>query len=117
MNSMKMFLWIVGVPFIALQTYWMLAADIGILQMYGFWNAFPEYFNLHKGNGLLLAGLTDFMFIAVISFIWMVSETPKERRKSLRFLVWIISFIVFPGLGFLVFFLYLNPDHKFVSNS
>ena len=117
MHPVKVFLWVVGIPFTALQAWWTFAPNIGIVDMYGFWEAFPGYFALHKGNGLLLAGLTDFMMIALISAVWMISDTPPERRKSYKFVIWLCSFIVFPGLGFLVYFLYLNPDHRFVSYS
>lgn len=116
MHPAKIFLWIIAVPFVLLQAYWTFAPEIGIMEMYGFWQAFPEYFALNQGNGLLMAGLTDFMTVALIAAVWMVSDTPKERRWGLRFFIWLASYIVFPGLGFLVYFLYLNPDHRFVSS-
>lgn len=44
-------------------------------------------------------------------------DTLKERRWTPKFFIWLISYVVFPGLGFLVYFLYLNPDHRFVSKA
>ena len=116
MHPAKLFLWVIGVPFVLMQAYWTLAPEIGILDMYGFWAAFPRYFALHVGNGLLMAGLTDFMMVILIAAVWMIVDTPAERRWKPRFFIWLASYIVFPGLGFLVYFLYLNPDHRFVSN-
>lgn len=115
MSPTKTFLWIIGVPFVLLQAYWTFAPGTGITDTYGFWNGFPKYFELHQGNSLLMAGLTDFIMIELIAFIWMYTETPPERRWKPKFFVWIMSYIVFPGLGFLVYFLLLNPDHRFVA--
>lgn len=116
MHPVKIFLWIIAVPFVLLQCYWTFAPETGILAVYGFWDGFSQYFALNQGNSLLMAGLTDFMMVALIAAVWMVSDTPKERRWGFKFFIWLISYIVFPGLGFLVYFLYLNPDHRFVSN-
>lgn len=117
MSSTKWMLWILAVPFVLLQAYWTFAPEIGIIEMYGFWNAFPKFFELNFGNGLLMAGLTDFMMVILIAAVWMIADTPKERRWTPKFFIWLVSYIVFPGLGFLVYFLYLNPDHRFVSNA
>jgi hypothetical protein len=115
MSATKIFLCVIGVLFVALQAYWTFAPQTGILDRYGFFEGFPAYFELHVGNSLLMAGLTDFVLISAISFIWMYSDTPRERLWKPKFFIWIISFIVFPGLGFLVYFLFLNPDHRFVA--
>ncbi|NKI16055.1 hypothetical protein HCU74_01355 [Spongiibacter sp. KMU-166] len=116
MNIRKAFLWTLGVPFLLMQAYWTFNPSNGIVETYGFWNAFPQYFALHWGNGLLMAGLTDFMLVIIVSFVWMWAETPKEERHSWKFPVWLVSYVVFPGLGFLVYFLLLNPKHRFVAD-
>ena len=115
MNKNKLFLWVLGVPFLLIQTYWTFAPGTGIVDRYGFMEAFPKYFELNWGDPLLMAGITDFMTVITIGLVWMISETPKERRWTPKFFVWLVAFVVFPGLGFLMFFLFLNPDHRFVS--
>ena len=116
MTKTKMFLWILAVPFILLQSYWTFAPDIGIIDRYGIVGGFTEYYPLNQGNSLLMAGFTDFMMVNLIRVVWMTSETPPERRWAFKFFFWLLCFIVFPGLGFLVFFLFLNPDHRFVAD-
>lgn len=116
MNKNKLFLWILAIPFAALQAYWTFAPGSGIMDRYGPVGGFTEYFGLNWGNSLLMAGITDFMTVTLIAVVWMISETPKERRWTPKFIFWLICFSVFPGLGFLMFFLFLNPDHRFVSN-
>lgn len=98
-----------------IQAYWTFAPGIGIVDKYGFLAAFPKFFELNWGDSLLMAGLTDFMAVILIAAVWMFSETPAERRWTAKFWGWLVSYIVFPGLGFLVFFLLLNPDHRFVA--
>ena len=114
MSMKKALLWALGLPFILFQAYWTFNPENGIVSSYGFWNAFPEYFALHWGNGLLMAGLTDFMMVIIVSFLWMLTDTPKHLIRSWKFPVWVISYLIFPGLGFLVYFLLLNPQHRFV---
>ena len=116
MSRTKMFLWLLGIPFVLLQTYWTFAPEVGIIARYGFFDGFTQYFALNWGNSLLMAGITDFMTVVIISMVWMITETPVERRWKGKFWVWMVSFIVFPGLGFLMFFLFLNPDQRFVRN-
>lgn len=106
---MKAIVIVLGVGFVILQAYWTFAPDIGIVSMYGFFEAFPAYFSLHSGNGLLLAGLTDFMFMCVLNLLLMFRHLPARRRKAWPIALWLISFVVFPGLGLLVYCLYLNP--------
>lgn len=115
MTPTKAFLWILGIPFVLLQAYWTFAPGTGIVDKYGFLEAFPKYFELNWGDSLLMAGITDFMAVITIAFVWMYTETPPERRWTPKFFVWLIGFVVFPGLGFLLFFLLLNPDHRFVA--
>lgn len=115
MNPNKLFLWMLGIPFVLIQGYWTFAPGTGIVDRYGFLDAFPTYFALNWGDPLLMAGITDFMTVVAIAIVWMISETPRERRWTPKFFVWLVAFAVFPGLGFLLFFLFLNPDHRFVA--
>lgn len=115
MSGTKIFVCIVGVIFIALQAYWLFAPETGIVHTYGFLEGFSKYFELNQGNSLLMAGLTDFMTTALIVAVWMYRDTPRERRWTPKFFVWLISYLVYPGLGCLVYFLVLNPDHRFVA--
>lgn len=115
MSATKAFLSIIGIPFVLLQAYWTLAPGTGFVHTDGFLQAFPKYFELNWGNSLQMAGVTDLVMISVIAWVWMYVDTPPERRWTPKFFVWLISYIVFPGLGFLVYFLVLNPDHRFVA--
>lgn len=117
MSKTKMFLWVLAVPFLLLQLYWVFAPEVGIIDRYGFFNAFPKYFELNWGDSLLMAGITDFMAVILISLVWMITDTPAERRWTPLFWVWLVCYVSFPGLGFLMFFLLLNPDHRFVRGT
>ncbi|NRB40161.1 MAG: hypothetical protein HRU20_17135 [Pseudomonadales bacterium] len=117
MNPVKIFLIIIGIPFVLLEAYWTFAPTTGFVHMYGVLEALQKYFELHIGNSMLMAGLTDFMMVVIVALVWMIMDTPKERRWKPKFFIWLTSYLVIPGLGFLVYFLYLNPDHRFVSSA
>lgn len=89
--------------------------DGGIVGKYGFWEAFPVFFTLSLGDPLLAAGLVDFMTVIGILLVWLITELPRERRWGARTYLWLVSYVVFPGLGLLLYFLWLYPQHRFMS--
>ena len=110
----KTLLWCLFIPFLLVQAY-LTAGPGGIFEVHGYWEGFPNFFTLSLADPLLAAGLVDFMVVALLAFAWMLSELPAETRWGARTWLWILSFCVFPGLGFFLYFLWLNPNHRFVS--
>jgi hypothetical protein len=113
-KAKKTVLWCMFVPFLLVQGY-LTVGPQGIFDVHGVWEGFPNFFTLSLADPLLTAGLVDFMVVAVLAFWWMVSELPAEGRWGLKTWVWLVSYCVFPGLGFFLYFLWLNPEHRFVS--
>jgi hypothetical protein len=104
--------------FLACQSY---AAFVsgggGWTTKYGFFEAFPAFFALSAADPVMLAGLIDFMVLATLVAIWMISELPRETRWSGRTWIWLLSYFVYPGLGAMLFFLWLHPRHRFMLAS
>src|SRR5690606_25470372 len=102
-QSRKLLLIIVLVLFCLLQVYNTFIYDGGIVGKYGFWQAFPEFFTMSWGDPLLAAGLSDFMMVIAIVLVWLLFDLPADRRWGGRTWLWLISYIVFPGLGLLLY--------------
>lgn len=102
------------IPFLLVQAY-LTVGPGGIFEVYGYWEGFPKFFTINLSDPLLSAGLVDFMVVALLAFLWMVSELPAENRWGIKTFLWILSYLVFPGLGFFLYFLWLNPNHRFVQ--
>src|SRR5215510_13304314 len=83
----------------------------GIAAKYTFVEGFTKYFAMSLADPLLMAGLIDFMTIALILLVWLIADLPAGLRWKPRTFVWLISFLVFPGLGLLLYLLWLNPAH------
>jgi len=60
---------------------------LGNIAVYGFWDASPQFFAMQWHDSLLMASLTDFMMVSLISIIWMYTETPPERRWKTNFII------------------------------
>jgi len=102
------------IPFIVMQC-WYTVAPGGIIERYGFWEGFPKFVEISLQDPLLATGLIDFAVVALIAFIWLLHDLPANIRRHPRTIVWVASYLVFPGLGFFLYFLWLNPDHRLVS--
>lgn len=102
--------------FAAAQTWTVFFHDGGIVGKYGFLQAFPAFFSISLADPLLAAGLIDFMVVIALALWWMLSELPAAQRRSPRTALWIVSFCVFPGLGMLLYFLWLHPGHRLMQS-
>jgi hypothetical protein len=102
------------VVFSAAQIYNTFFLDGGIVGKYGFLEAFPIFFTMSMADPLLAAGLVDFMTVAGILAVWLIADLPRERRWGPKTWLWLVSYVVFPGLGMLLYFLWLYPEHRFV---
>jgi hypothetical protein len=89
----------------------------GIAAKYSFSEGFTEFVAMSLEDPLLTAGLIDFMTIAVILVVWLIADLPAQRRWKPKTFVWLVSFIVFPGLGLLLYLLWLNPGHALMRDS
>ena len=89
--------------------------DGGIVGKYGFFNAFPAFFTMSLADPLLAAGLVDFMTVIAILVVWLLAELPAATRWHAKTWLWLVSYIVFPGLGLLLYFLWLNREHRFMK--
>ena len=100
--------------FIPLQVYATLfKGDGGFIGQHGVLGAFPKFFELSTGDPVLLAGLVDFTVVSVILACWMAAELPAQTRwRSPSTWVWLVSYIIFPGLGALLYLIWLRPEHR-----
>lgn len=89
----------------------------GIAAKYTFVEGFTEYFRMSLADPLLTAGLIDFMTVAGIAVVSMIALLPRERRWAPRTFVWLVAFTIFPGLGVLLYLLWLNPDNPVMRDS
>ena len=106
---------IVLLLFSAAQIYNTFVFDGGIVGKYGFLDAFPAFFIMSLADPLLAAGLVDFMVVISLALVWMLADLPREQRWGGRTWIWMISFIVFPGMGMLLYFLWLHPRHRLMQ--
>lgn len=106
--------WATLAVFIPLQVYATLfKGDGGFIGQHGLFGAFPKFFELMTGDPVLLAGLVDFTVVAVILACWMVAELPAQTRwRTPATWIWLLSYVVFPGLGALLYLVWLRPEHR-----
>ena len=89
----------------------------GIAARYTFSEGFTEFFRMSIADPLLAAGLIDFMTVAVILLVWLIADVPSSQRLKPRTFAWVASFLVVPGLGLLLYLLWLNPGHALMRDS
>lgn len=75
----------------------------------GLWGAIKQFFLLSADDPVLSAGLSDFAVVAVVFGTAVVYELPPEMRGSWRVKVWLVVYTVFPGLGALLYLVWLRP--------
>ena len=114
--SRRALLWCALVPFLLVQA-WFTVGPGGIMDVYGFWNGFPKFVSLSLADPLLTTGFVDFLVVAVFGYAWLAHDLPAANRWGPRTWIWTVSYIVFPGLGFFVYFLWLNPGHPLMRAS
>ena len=113
----RLALLVVLVIFSALQVYNTFFLDGGIVGKYGFLEAFPIFFTMSMADPLLAAGLVDFMTVVAILVVWLIADLPKSGRWGAKTWIWLVAFTVFPGLGLLLYFLWLHPGHRFMTGT
>ena len=102
--------------FLALQIYAATAAaGGGWYSKYGALNAFTAYIDLSLADPIMFAGLVDFVTLGALAATLMISQLPKATRWSGATWGWLILFVIYPGLGTLVYFLWLNPGHSMMQ--
>lgn len=103
---------LVLVVFLALQVYAATsAAGGGWYAKYGALGAFTAYIDLSLADPIMLAGLIDFVTLGALAATLMITQLPEHKRWSGKTWAWLVLFIIYPGLGALIYFLWLYPDH------
>lgn len=116
MNATRLFLWAVGIPLVFLQA-WFVAGPDGVIDRYGLLGAFPAFFRLSFEDPLLSAGVVDFVVLFAVATLWMIRELPAKERWTLATFAWLVINISVPGIGIVLYFLWLNRQHRFVSEA
>lgn len=83
----------------------------------GVFNAIWEFFDLSLDDPVLSAGLSDFAVVVVLFGVWMYTDLPPAERRRPRTFAWLASYVVFPGLGALLYLLWLRPTHRVVAGA
>ena len=81
----------------------------------GLLGAIVKFFTLSLGDPVLSAGLSDFGAVAGVLGFWMYSDIPAEQRHRPRTFVWLAVFTLFPGLGALLYPLWIHPGHPLAT--
>lgn len=71
--------------------------------------AIKEFFLLSADDPVLSAGLSDFAVVAAVFGATVVQELPPSLRGSRRLKLWFAIYSVFPGLGALLYLVWLGP--------
>lgn len=118
-QTRRMLAWATLAVFIPIQVYaTFIKGDGGFIGQHGVFGAFPKFFELSTDDPVLLAGLVDFTVVAVILACWMVAELPTQTRwRSPATWVWLLSYVVFPGLGALLYLVWLRPEHRLMEGA
>lgn len=83
----------------------------------GLQGAIPRFFELSFRDPVLSAGLSDFGAVAAVLGYWMYTDIPPEQRRRPRTFVWLTIYTVFPGLGALLYPLWIRPGHRLTSRA
>lgn len=98
------------IAFVAVQVFAAVAqGDGGWTGEYGFPAALVDFFDLSLGDPLLTAGVTDFVVLIVAFGFWALADLPAATRWSGRTYAWLVAYGLFPGLGVLLYVLWLRP--------
>ena len=78
----------------------------------GIFGAIWKFFELSISDPVLSAGLSDFAVIATLLGAWMYADLPEEERNRPRTYLWLLSYVLFPGLGALLYPLWIRKGHR-----
>jgi hypothetical protein len=117
-STKRTLFFVIFAAFLALQTWASFVyLDGGIAGRYTFKEGFTEFVNMSFADPLLTAGFIDFMTIALVFAIILVADIPRGQRMGWRTWVFLIAYIVFPGLGLLLYLLVLFPNSSLMRDS
>lgn len=98
------------IPYAAIQV----VAALDWIPRYGL-DSLHAFVDLSSSNPLLVAAMTDYHVLELIIGVWMVADLPRPTRWRPRTFVWLAAFITYPGLGPILYFLWLNPEHRLMT--
>ncbi|SKF70807.1 Uncharacterised protein [Mycobacteroides abscessus subsp. bolletii] len=75
----------------------------------GLWGAIRQFFVLNAKDPVLSAGMSDFLVVATLLGVKLVYELPAEERWTWKTRLLLPIYVLFPGLGALLFFIWLRP--------
>jgi hypothetical protein len=78
----------------------------------GLLGAIWKFFDLSFKDPVLSAGLSDFAVVATLCGTWMYQDLPVQDRHRPRTYVWLTIFVLFPGLGALLYPLWIRPGAR-----
>lgn len=81
----------------------------------GLLGAIWKFFALSFKDPVLSAGLSDFAVVATLCATWMYTDLPQEERQRPRTYVWLLIYVLFPGLGALLYPLWIRPGQRGVG--
>lgn len=97
------------VPYAVIQ----IVAAFDWIPKYGL-HSLDAFIHLTTSDPLLVAAMTDYHLLELIIGVWMVADLPRPRWRSRTF-VWLAAFIIYPGLGPILYFVWLNPQHRLMT--
>ena len=99
----------------ALYSYFAFTFKGGWLANPGFWLAIPQYLLPMTYDGYLGTAIFDYLVLIPVCLVWALSELPREQRAAPRTIIWSVVYLAFPGLGILLYFLWLQPGNHLAS--
>lgn len=97
------------VPYAVIQ----IVAALDWIPKYGF-DSLNAFIDLSSSDPLLVAAMTDYHMLELIIGVWMLADLPRPRWRPRTFM-WLTAFIIYPGLGPILYFLWLHPGHRLVT--
>lgn len=82
----------------------------------GLGGAVWKFFDLSFKDPVLSAGLSDFAVVATLCASWMYTDLPLEERKRPRTYAWLLIYVLFPGLGALLYPLWIRPGQRGIAD-
>jgi hypothetical protein len=81
----------------------------------GLSGAILAFFRLSFRDPVLSAGLSDFAAVAGVLGFWMYADLPPQDRRRPRTFAWLALYTLFPGLGALLYPLWIHPGHRLAT--
>lgn len=81
----------------------------------GLGGAIHRFFAMSFGDPVLSAGLSDFGAVVGMLGFWMYTDLAPNERRHPRTFIWLTIYILFPGLGALLYPLWIRPAHRLAT--